>query len=78
MIYVVNYPIDYYLRGVPPAKVSNYSDLIRLLKDKNARYSEYNHKRVEKRGQKIEDAGQFRGMEDMGGKFRDTRSYGGA
>ena len=64
-----NNPIDDYLEGVPPAKVSTNSDLIRLLKDKNARYSEYNHKRVEKRGQKIEDAGQFRGMEDMGGKF---------
>ena len=61
------------MEGVPPAKVSTNSDLIRLLKDKNARYSEYNHKRVEKRGQKLEDAGQFRGMEDMGGKF--TRGF---
>jgi len=68
-----NNPIDEYLEGVPPAKVGTNSDLIRLLKDKNARYSEYNHKRVEKRGQKIEDAGQFRGMEDMGGKF--TRGF---
>ena len=68
-----NNPIDDYLEGVPPAKVSTNSDLIRLLKDKNARYSEYNHKRVEKRGQKLEDAGQFRGMEDMGGKF--TRGF---
>jgi hypothetical protein len=61
-----NNPIDDYLEGVPPAKVSTNPDLIRLLKDKNARYSEYNHSRVEKRGQKLEDAGQFRGMEDMG------------
>jgi len=68
-----NNPIDDYLEGVPPAKVSTNSDLISLLKDKNARYSEYNHKRVEKRGQKLEDAGQFRGMEDMGGKF--TRGF---
>ena len=66
-------PIDDYLEGVPPAKVSTNSDLIRLLKDKNARYSEHNHTRVEKRAQKLEDAGQFRGMEDMGGKF--TRGF---
>ena len=68
-----NNPIDDYLEGVPPAKVSTNSDLIRLLKDKNARYSEYNHKRVEKRGHHLEDAGQFRGMEDMEGKF--TRGF---
>jgi len=58
---------------VPPAKVITNSDLIRLLKDKNARYSEQNHTRVEKRTQKLADAGQFRGMEDMGGKF--TRGF---
>jgi hypothetical protein len=68
-----NNPIDEYLEGVAPAKVSTSPDLIELLKDRNARYSEYNHKRVEKRGRKIEDAGQFRGMEDMGGKF--TRGF---
>lgn len=68
-----NNPIDDYLEGVPPAKMNTNSDLIRLLKDKNAKYSEYNHKRVEKRGQKIQDAGQFRGMADMGGKF--TRGF---
>ncbi len=53
--------------------MSTSPDLIELLKDKNARYSEYNHRRVEKRGQKIEGAGQFRIMEDMGGKF--TRGF---
>ena len=68
-----NNPIDDYLEGVPPAKVSTSPDLIGLLKDKNAQYSEYNHRRVEKRSQKLEDAGQFRGMEDMGGKF--TRGF---
>ena len=68
-----NNPIDDYLEGVPPAKVSSSPDLIRLLKDKNARYADYNHQRVEKRARTLEDAGQFRGMEDMGGKF--TRGF---
>ena len=68
-----NNPIDEYLEGVPPAKVSTSPDLIRRLKEKNARYGDYNHQRVEKRGQKLEEAGQFRGMEDMGGKF--TRGF---
>jgi len=68
-----NNPIDDYLEGVPPAKVSTSPDLIELLKEKNARYSEYNHRRVEKRGQKLEETGQFRGMEDVGGKF--TRGF---
>ena len=47
--------------------------LFRKLKEKNARYSDFNHQRVEKRGQKLEETGQFRGMEDMGGKF--TRGF---
>jgi len=68
-----NNPIDDYLEGVPPAKVGTSPDLIRLLKDKNARYSEYNSRRVEKRANKLEETGQFRGMEDMGGKF--TRGF---
>jgi len=68
-----NNPIDDYLEGVPPAQVSTSPDLIRRLKDKNAKYADYNHQRIEKRGQKLEDAGQFRGMEDMGGKF--TRGF---
>jgi hypothetical protein len=68
-----NNPIDEYLEGVPPAKVSTSPDLIELLKEKNARYSEFNQKRVEKRAAKIQDVGQFRGMEDMGGKF--TRGF---
>ena len=42
--------------------------MIGLLEDKNARYSEYNHRRVEKRASKLEETGQFRGMEDMGRK----------
>ena len=61
------------MEGVPPAKVSSSPDLIRLLKDKNARYADYNHQRIEKRARTLEDAGQFRGMEDMGGKF--TRGF---
>ena len=68
-----NNPIDEYLEGVPPAQVSSSPDLIRRLKEKNARYGDYNHQRVEKRGQKLEETGQFRGMEDMGGKF--TRGF---
>lgn len=68
-----NNPIDEYLEGVPPAKVSTNPDLINLLKDKNARYADYNQRRIEKRWQKIENAGQFRIMEDMGGKF--TRGF---
>jgi hypothetical protein len=43
------------------------------LKEKNARYADFNHQRVEKRANKIEETGQFRGMEDMGGKF--TRGF---
>ena len=53
--------------------MSTSPDLIRRLKEKNARYGDYNHQRVEKRGQKLEETGQFRGMEDMGGKF--TRGF---
>ena len=68
-----NNPIDEYLEGVAPAKVSTSTDLIELLKDKNARYSEHNQKRLEKRASKLEETGQFRGMEDMGGKF--TRGF---
>ena len=71
-----NNPIDDYLEGVPPAKVNTNSDLIRLLKDKNARYSEQNHTCVDKRAQKLEDAGQFRGMEDMGGSLLEGLSLG--
>ena len=63
-----NNPIDEYLEGVPPAKVSTNPDLINLLKDKNARYADYNQRRIEKRGQKIENAGQFGIMEDIGGE----------
>ncbi len=66
-------PIDEYLEGQTPASVSGNSDLIALLKDKNAKYSDFNHRRVEKRGQKLEETKQFRGMEDMGGKF--TRGF---
>ena len=68
-----NNPIDEYLEGVAPAQVSTNSDLIRRLKEKNALYADFNHQRVEKRGQKLEEAGKFRGMEDMGGKF--TRGF---
>jgi len=68
-----NNPIDEYLEGQTPASVSGNSDLIALLKEKNASYSTFNHKRVEKRAHKIEETGQFRGMEDMGGKF--TRGF---
>jgi hypothetical protein len=53
-----NNPIDDYLEGVPSAKVSSSPDLIELLKDKNAQYSEYNNRRVEERSQKLEDASQ--------------------
>ena len=63
-----NNPIDEYLEGVAPAQVSTNSDLIRRLKEKNARYADFNHQRVEKRGQKLEEAGKFRGMEDMEGE----------
>ena len=68
-----NNPIDEYLEGVAPAQVSTNSDLIRRLKEKIALYADFNHQRVEKRGQKLEEAGKFRGMEDMGGKF--TRGF---
>ena len=68
-----NNPIDEYLEGMPPSNVRNNPDLIQVLKEKNAGYSKYNHKRIEKRAAKIEDAGQFRIMEDMGGKF--TRGF---
>jgi hypothetical protein len=68
-----NTPIDEYLEGVPPAKVSTSPDLIRLLKEKNAAFSDHNHARVEKRKDKLEDVGQFRIMEDAGGKF--TRGF---
>ncbi len=63
-----NNPIDEYLEGTAPAQVSTNPELIRRLKEKNARYADYNHGRVEKRARTLEDAGQFRGMEDMGGK----------
>ena len=68
-----NNPIDEYLEGMPPSNVRNNPDLIQVLKEKNAGYSKYNHKRVEKRAAKIEETGQFRIMEDMGGKF--TRGF---
>ena len=68
-----NNPIDEYLEGFTPAQVSSKPDLIKRLKGKNARYSDFNHQRVEKRAAKIEDTGQFRIMEDMGGKF--TRGF---
>ena len=68
-----NNPIDEYLEGMPPSNVRNNPDLIDLLKQKNAGYSKHNQKRIEKRAQKIEDAGQFRIMEDAGGKF--TRGF---
>jgi len=68
-----NNPIEEYLEGAPPAQVSTSPDLIRRLKEKNARYADYNHQRIEKRARTLEDAGQFRGMEDMGGKF--TRGF---
>ena len=68
-----NNPIDEYLEGTAPAQVSASPGLIRLLKDKNARYADYNHQRVEKRGQRLEETGKFRGMVDMGGKF--TRGF---
>ena len=68
-----NNPIDEYLEGFAPAQVSRKPDLIRRLKEKNARYSDFNHQRIEKRGQKLEETGQFRIMEDMGGKF--TRGF---
>jgi len=71
-----NNPIDEYLEGFAPAQVylgDSKPDLIRKLKEKNARYSDFNHQRVEKRAAKIEDTGQFRIMEDMGGKF--TRGF---
>jgi hypothetical protein len=68
-----NNPIDEYLEGFPPAKVATSPDLIRRLKEKNARYADYNHQRIEKRGQKLKETGQFRGMEAMGGKL--TRGF---
>ena len=68
-----NNPIDEYLEGMPPSNVRNNPDLIQVLKEKNVGYSKYNHKRVEKRAAKIEETGQFRIMEDMGGKF--TRGF---
>ena len=68
-----NNPIDEYLEGMPPSNVRNNPDLINLLKQKNVQYSEHNRKRIEKRAQRIEDAGQFRIMEDTGGKF--TRGF---
>jgi hypothetical protein len=68
-----NNPIDEYLEGFPPAKVATSPDLIRRLKEKNAMYADYNHQRIEKRGQKLEETGQFRGMEAMGGKL--TRGF---
>ena len=68
-----NNPIDDYLEGMPPSNVRNNPDLIDLLKQKNAKYSEHNRKRIEKRAQRIEQDGQFRIMEDTGGKF--TRGF---
>ena len=68
-----NNPIDEYLEGQTPASVSANSDLITLLKDKNARYADFNQKRVEKRAHQIEDAGQLRPMESRGGAF--TRGF---
>ena len=68
-----NNPIDEYLEGMPPSNVRNNPDLIYLLKQKNLGYSEHNQKRIEKRAKTIEDAGQFRIMEDTGGKF--TRGF---
>ena len=52
-----NNPIDEYLEGVAPAQVNTNPDIIRRLKEKNARYSDYNHQRVAKRAAKIEDTG---------------------
>ena len=68
-----NNPIEEYLEGVPPANVSTNPDLIELLREKNAQYSAFNQKRIEKRSQKIQETGQFRVMEDMGGNF--TRGF---
>tara|TARA_B100000497_G_C7649148_1_gene390448 strand:+ start:73 stop:1449 length:1377 start_codon:yes stop_codon:yes gene_type:complete len=68
-----NNPIDEYLEGMPPSNVSTNPDLIDVLKQKNASYSEFNQKRVAKRAQRLEETGQFRIMEDMGGAF--TRGF---
>ena len=62
-----------YLEGQPPADVSTNEDLIAVLKDKNAKYAAFNRQRVEKRARTLEATGQFRPMEDTGGKF--TRGF---
>ena len=70
-----NTPNDEYLEGNTPAQVILGDDpsLMRRLKEKNAQYSEHNHQRAEKRAERINEAGQFRIMNSMGGKF--TRGF---
>ena len=68
-----NNPIEEYLEGMPPSNVKNNPELVRVLKEKNASYSDLNHNRMEKRAQRLEDTGQFRIMESTGGKF--TRGF---
>ena len=68
-----NNPIDEYLEGMPPSNVSTNPDLIDVLKQKNASYSEFNQNRVATRARRLEETGQFRIMEDMGGRF--TRGF---
>ena len=60
-------PNDDYLEGAAPNGVQGSEDLIRHLKEKNFAFSEYNRVRAEKRGEKLEEAGRFRGMIDAGG-----------
>ena len=68
-----NNPIEEYLEGMPSSNVRNSPELVRVLKEKNASYSDLNHNRMEKRAQRLEDTGQFRIMESTGGKF--TRGF---
>ena len=68
-----NNPIEEYLEGMPPSNVKNNPELVRVLKEKNASYSDLNHNRMEKRAQRLEDTGQFRIMESAGRKF--TRGF---
>ena len=68
-----NNPIEEYLEGMHPSNVKNNPELVRVLKEKNASYSDLNHNRMEKRAQRLEDTGQFRILESTGGKF--TRGF---
>ena len=68
-----NSPMEDYLEGQPPADVSTNEELIETLKEKHAKYAAFNRKRVDQRARALEEAGNFRAMEDRGGKF--TRGF---